>query len=486
MSIYKCIVIIVASGVAITACSKTVKTPLSVQDEAVVRVEARADGFYPSALTLPPGEAVPVDFIRTAGNTCASAVEFGASGDRYELPLNEPVRIHVHVRPGESVSFACPMNMYTGTILAAGDTERDELSEVAYWSCSMHPSVKSSVPGTCPICSMDLTPVTRHEVESGVIQVDAARRQLIGVTVDTAGPRMLSDAVRAAGMVMPDETRIHEVTLRTNAWIEEVRADYTGKLVKKGELLLTYFSPDLLQRQSDYLVSVSETARRAGLEAGERERLRVWGMETEQIDELAARGEAFEYIRVTSPITGTVIEKHVVAGSAVEMGEPLYRIADLSVVWIEADVYEEDIGRLAVGQRAQIAVQGLPGHEFEGTVTYVYPYLNGETRTGRVRFEVPNPDGLLKPDMYADVTALVSLGERLVVPEGAVIYAGQTNVLFVDLGEGRLEPRRVKTGVRTAGYVEILEGVTAGEVVVTSANFLIAAESKLKSGIEKW
>jgi Cu(I)/Ag(I) efflux system membrane fusion protein len=180
------------------------------------------------------------------------------------------------------------------------------------------------------------------------------------------------------------------------------------------------------------------------------------------------------------------MEKHVVAGSAVKAGEALYRIADLSVVWVEAEVYEDDIARMEIGQRARIAVQGVPGREFEGTVSYVYPYLDGQTRTGRVRFEVPNPDGALKPEMYADVTAEIPLGERLAVPEGAVIYAGKSHVVFVDLGEGRLEPRRVKIGARTRDSVEIVEGVEEGETVVTSGNFLIAAESKLKSGIEKW
>lgn len=361
--------------------------------------------------------------------------------------------------------------------------------EIAYWSCSMHPSVRSSTPGKCPICSMDLTPVTRKEIETGVIVVDAQRRQLIGVTTGAVGLHELDAEIRTVGRVVADETRLAEVTLRYEAWIGQVFADYTGKVIRKGEPLFTFYNPQLWSLQEEYLEALRRGQGRASggeLASAAKTRLRLFEIDDAQIEALRQRGSAIEYLITNAPITGTIIEKHIVAGSAVQEGMPLYRIADLSSVWIEAEVYEQDIARINLGQRARISVKGVPEREFEGTVSYVYPSLDASTRTGRVRFEVANPDGALKLDMYAEIRVQLPLGERLAVPESAVIYAGASHIAFVDLGEGQLEPRRLKVGARTADYIEVLEGLKEGEIVVTSANFLIAAESKLKSGIEKW
>ncbi len=463
-----------------------------------LRIEARADGFHPEAIAVPAGTPVTIEFVRTAEKTCADAVVFPSSGERHELSLNIPVIVTLTVPAGQSVLFACPMDMYRGEVRAGSPgaavpaESPDEAnaahdpSEIAHWTCSMHPSVKSQTPGTCPICSMDLVPVTRGEIETGVILVDAQRRQLIGVMTGTVERRAFVSEVRTVGIVRADEARVRDVTLRTRVWIDSVQADFTGKSVRKGEPLLRYFSPDLLQMQREYLLAAGRSAGGPDLRAGADTRLRLAGMELAQIEDLAKRGSALEQLTLTSPITGTVIEKHVVAGSEVEEGEPLYRIADLSSVWIEAEVYEQDIARMQVGQGARIALQSMVGRDFEGIVSYVYPSVDAMTRTGRVRFETANPEGALKLNMYADIRVDLPLGERLAVPESAVIHAGASYVAFVDLGEGRLEPRRLKVGVRTAGYIEVLDGLKEGETVVTSANFLIAAESKLKSGIEKW
>lgn len=189
---------------------------------------------------------------------------------------------------------------------------------------------------------------------------------------------------------------------------------------------------------------------------------------------------------LAAPTTGTVIEKHVVAGGQAAAGTPLFRIADLTTVWLDSEVYESDLERVSVGLSVRVTTAAQPDREFSGTVAYLYPGLDPMTRRGRVRIEVPNPDGTLKLDAYAEVRIEMPLGERLAVPVDAVIYAGESHVAFVDLGEGRLEPRRLKVGARTPEYIEVLEGLKEGERVVTSANFLIAAESKLKSGIEKW
>lgn len=467
--------------------------------ESVTKIEIGAEGFSPESVVIAPGDNRILEFIRKVDNTCISAVVFPSTGGRHELPVGTPVRVPISAKPGETISFTCPMDMYHGKVVVSDQAamgvdythgDAHDPSEIAYWTCSMHPSVKSSTPGKCPICSMDLVSVTRREVETGVILVDAQRRQLIGVTTALVARRDLVDEIRTVGRVSVDESRLAEVTLRFEAWIGKVLADTTGKEVRKGEPMFTFYSPQLWSLQEEYLEALrrgqGEGSNSSELAKAAEMRLRLWEIDDAQIESLRQRGSAIEYLAMNAPTSGTVLEKHVVSGSAVEAGMPLYRIADLSTVWIEAEIYEQDIPRITKGQKANISLQGVPNGNFEGTVSYVYPYLNAETRTGRVRFEVPNPDGFLKLDMYADLRIELPLGERTTVPEGAVIHAGASHVVFVDLGEGRLEPRRVKVGARTDDYIEIVEGLNEGETVVTSANFLIAAESKLKSGIEKW
>lgn len=458
----------------------------STEADAITRIEITAEGFSPESVVVAPGGERVIEFTRKVENSCISAVVFPATGARHELPLDTPVRVTIPIAAGERIAFTCPMDMYHGEVVASDSGSAAAVhdhDEIAYWTCSMHPSVRSSTPGTCPICSMDLVSVTRGEVETGVILVDAQRRQLIGVTTDTVARRELSGELRMVGRVVVDETRFAEVALRYDAWIGDVLADFTGKAVRKGEPMFTFYNPQLWSLQEEYL----EATRRGTELAGAAEtRLRLWGIDSAQIEDLRKRGKALEYLTINAPISGTVLEKHIVPGSAVEAGMALYRIADLSTVWIEADVNERDVQRIGVGQRARIALEGIPDADINGSVSYIYPDLNPETRTGRVRFAVPNAEGRLKLDMYADVYADLPFGERLSVPVGAVIYAGASHVVFVDLGEGRLEPRRVKIGVRAGELIEVLEGVQEGETVVTSANFLIAAESKLKSGIEKW
>ena len=203
-------------------------------------------------------------------------------------------------------------------------------------------------------------------------------------------------------------------------------------------------------------------------------------------EELERRGKPLQYVPILSPATGTVIAKTVVKGSSLEAGKTAYRIADLSSVWIEADLYESDIPLVTTGHNVDISLSYRPDWDTQGQVSYIYPYLNAKTRTGRIRIDVPNDDGVLKPDMYAHVQIKIPLGERLVVPEEAILYAGPTNVVFLDRGEGRIQPRRIKVGLTAGDFVEVLEGLKAGDEVVTSGNFLIASESKLKSGIDKW
>ncbi len=365
---------------------------------------------------------------------------------------------------------------------------KDEGAAIDRYTCSMHPTVHSQDPGTCPICSMDLTPVTREEVQSGTIHVDSLRRQLIGVKTASIRRQEVVIPIRALGRLTYDERRLTDVTLKYKGWIGEVFADYTGVAVTAGEPLFSVYAPELLSAQDEFLESHrrSRTTGSSSLLRTARRRLRLWNVTDSQIDELAKTGQASEFLPLLSPVSGTVIEKYVVDGSAADAGKLLYRIADLSNLWVVADIYEEDLPLVKVGQSAKLTLSYLPGKTFGGTVSYIYPYLDPTSRTARIRLEASNVAGELKPNMYTNVEFEVAYGEYVVVPEEAVIMAGKTQLVFVDLGEGRLKPRKVTLGRKGPGGFIVLDGLDEGETVVTSGNFLIAAESKLKAGLDQW
>lgn len=388
--------------------------------------------------------------------------------------------------PSPSASFEEP---------DAADQHQHGEDEVAYYTCPMHTSVRSDTPGNCPICGMSLVAVTKEEVETGIVTIDAARRQTIGVTIEPVARRPLTVSVRAVGMVVYDETRLADVTLKLRGWVGELYADTLGQRVQRGEPLFTLYSPELYAAQEELLASVasqkaagSSTApRRADyLVAAARRRLQLWDIAAAQIDRVLRQGKALEYVPIASPVSGYVIEKNVVEGSTVEPGARLYRIAALDQVWIEADVYESDLGLIEKGDAVRVTLPYSPESELQGQVAFVYPYLDDATRTGKVRIELSNPDLTLKPDMYANVELEKSLGERLVVPDDAILYAGVRNFVFLDLGEGRLRPKAVVLGRKTADLVEVVDGLEEGDLVVTSGNFLVAAESRLKRDMEHW
>lgn len=367
--------------------------------------------------------------------------------------------------------------------------------EIAHYTCSMHPSVRNAGPGACPMCSMDLIPVFRRELASGEIVLDAGRRQQIGVTTARAELRTLTVPVRAVGRVTWDETRLTDVALRAGGWIDELYADRLGQPVRQGEPLFTLYSPELFAAQQEFLEAIQKQrmARMVGssestefLAEVRRQRLRLSDLTPEQVKELEARRAPLERVPILSPASGHVIEKDVVAGTAVEAGTPLLRIADLDRVWVEAEVYESELALLAVGVPATVTLPYLPGRKFAGRIAFVYPWLDGATRTGRVRIELRNPGLALKPDMYAEVRFERALGKRLAVPEEAVLYAGDRRYVFRDLGDGRLRPKAVTLGVWAGDWVEILDGLAAGDTVVTSGNFLIAAEARLKLALDHW
>jgi len=370
-----------------------------------------------------------------------------------------------------------------------------EGDEVAYYTCSMHPSVRSATPGTCPICGMDLVPVTRQEAATATIRIDARRRQEIGVKTERVTRQSLSTEVRAVGRVVFDETRLSDVTLRIGGWIGRLDVNEPGQYVREGQPLFTLYSPNLYAAQQEFLTAANSQRTAAATAApnradylveAARTRLRLWDLSPAQIDQVAETGRPIEYLPILAPASGYVVEKNVVAGSAIRPGERLFRIAGIDQVWVEAEVYESDLPVVAVGQTATVTLPYAPGQTFTGKVSFIYPYLEGATRTARVRIALPNPKLAIKPDMYAEVTIQRNLGERLTVPEQAVLYAGQRSFVFLDLGEGRLRPNEVKTGLVTGDRIEILSGLAPGDVIVTSGNFLVAAEARLKLAMEQW
>lgn len=328
-----------------------------------------------------------------------------------------------------------------------------------------------------------------EEAPPGTVTLDPSRRQLIGVKTAEAKVMDMNRTIRAVGQVTYDETRLADVSLKFDAWIGELFVDYVGAPVTKDQPLFTVYGPQLFAAQQEYL----ELKRRAGrsdvagsLLAAARKRLSLWNMTAPEIKALERRGEPFEYVPIRSPRNGTVITKNIVEGTAHKAGMTLIRIADLSHVWVEADVYEAELPLVREGMPATVRLPYLPGRTFQGTVDYLYPYLESESRTGRIRVLLNNSDGVLKPDMYAEVKLDAELGPRLTVPEEAVIVSGEARIVFEDIGGGRLAPRQVTTGQRASGHVEILSGLDHGAKVVTSGNFLIASESRLKAGIKQW
>lgn len=324
------------------------------------------------------------------------------------------------------------------------------------------------------------------EAPPGTVTLDNRRRQLIGVKTAEAQAMAMTRTIRAAGRIAYDETRLADVSLKFDAWIGELDADYVGVAVAKGEPLFTVYGPELLAAQQEYLELKRRDSASPTLLSAARKRLSLWDMSDGEIATLEKRGEPFDYVAMHAPISGTVVAKNVVEGTAHKAGMTLLRIADLSHVWVEADIYEGELPLVTPGMPVTVTLPYLPGEQFEGRVDYIYPWLDGASRTGRVRLTVANPEGHLKPEMYAEVKLQADLGRRVVVPEEAVIIAGELRVVFEDLGEGRLAPRKVQTGQRAGGFIEIIKGIEAGDKIVTSGNFLIASESRLKAGIEQW
>ncbi|HUF88644.1 MAG TPA: efflux RND transporter periplasmic adaptor subunit [Gemmatimonadota bacterium] len=327
--------------------------------------------------------------------------------------------------------------------------------------------------------------------DEGSIRLTADEIRTFGVTFGTAERRPIERTIRAIGRVDFDETRMAYVTPKFGGFVERLHVDFEGKPVSRGQPLLEIYSPELVSAQEELLLArrLGEKVGASGVEgvaagsadllASVRRRLRYWDISDAQIDRILATGEVRKTLTLHSPVSGIVMEKNVFGGQAVKAGESLYMIADLSRVWVEAELFESDAALVHEGMDASIVIAALPGRTFGGRVEYVYPTFGEKTRSMKARIGLPNSGGVLKPGMYATVRLERVLGEVLTVPRSAVLNTGEKAVAFVDMGDGRLMPHELALGIAGDEHVEVLKGLQPGQRVVTSAQFLLDSESNL-------
>ena len=427
-----------------------------------------------------------------------SAQETGTVTERkilyYRDPMNPANTSPTPKKAPDGMDF---VPVYADEESGTGEKER----KILYYVDPMHPAYKSDKPGTAPDCGMDLVPVYADEKGGstdgggipGAIKISPEKQQLIGVQTGFVEYQEAQKSIRAVGQVAYAEPQLAYVTTKFEGYIENLLVDYTGKLVEKGQPLFTIYSPELVSTQEEYLLALktqksiqqsasAEAAAGANtlLESAKR-RLQLWDITDKEIEELARTGNIKKSLTIYSPIRGYVLEKMAVRGLKVMPGMNLYQIADLSSVWVLADIYEYEVPFVKIGQEATVALTYYPGEVFKGRVTYIYPFLTSETRTVKVRLEFSNPGEKLKPGMYANVNLQAGAGRQLAVPEEAVMDAGAEQTVFVAHEGGYFEPRQVELGAKVGDHFIVLSGLSEGEKVVTSGNFLIDSESRLKS-----
>ena len=406
-------------------------------------------------------------------------------------------------------------------------------NNVDYYTCTMHPSVHSKDPGKCPICSMNLVPVMKKGGEAtpqpqggeikggekkapgGEMQgmpgmpgmkegemkgvgkpsefvVPVERQQQIGVRYAKVERRPLRHTIRAVGLIVPDKTRNWQFVSRVDGYIQKLDVTGPGELVDKNAPLLSIYSPDLLTSEREFVEllrmrdqakskDARETPQRL-IESAKR-RLQLWNVTKEQIGELERTRKASDTLTLLSPFRGVVQSVPLEQGKSVKVGDMLVEIADLSVVWVWAEFYENELSMLQVGQQIDVSTKSYPGEKFEGTISVINPFLDEAKRTAKVRIDIANPDFKLQPGMYVNAELAMDMGEALTIPVSAVMPTGTRSVVFVDKGQGKLEPRIVEIGSKYGDIYEVKSGLQGDERVVASANFLIDAESKVQGAL---
>ena len=419
-----------------------------------------------------------------AGLALAAIVAVSAAGGGYWLGTRKSGDHGASATPAQSA--AAP----------AGESKQRKL---LYYRNPMGLPDTSPTPKKDPM-GMDYIPVYEGEQDNepataNQVRISTEKVQKLGVRTEAAQRRSLDRIVRAAGRIEPDERRIFAITPKFEGYVERLHVNATGQPVGKGQPLFEVYSPELVSAQREYAIAAQgvDALKDAGGEAqrGMHQlaessllRLKNWDISEEQLKALTKSGETKRTLTFRSPVAGIVTEKKALQGMRFMPGEALYQVADLSAVWVVADVFEQDIGLVKSGAKATVRINAYPDKVFSGAITYVYPTLNAETRTVPVRVEVANAGQLLKPGMFAQVELPVAgKGPVVTVPVSAVIDSGTRRIVLIQAGEGRFEPREVKLGARSDNYIEVTEGVKDGEAVVVAANFLIDAESNLKAAV---
>ncbi|HEY2822868.1 MAG TPA: efflux RND transporter periplasmic adaptor subunit [Candidatus Acidoferrum sp.] len=410
---------------------------------------------------------------------------------------------------------------------------------IDHWTCTMHPSVHSKDPGKCPICSMDLVPVIKRSAtpasssenapqhdhaarvagkptggaemqgvpgmpgmkggaeakaaQTSEFIVPVERQQRIGVTYAKVERKPLTHTIRSVGLIVPDRSRNWQFVSRVDGYVQKLNVTSPGQVVEKDAPLLSIYSPDLLTSEREFVEllrmrdqakskDARETPQRL-IESAKR-RLQLWNVTPEQVAELEKTRKASDTLTLLSPFRGVVQSVPVEQGKSVKVGDMLVEVADLSLVWMWAEFYENELSMLQVGQRLAITAKSYPGQNFDGTIALIDPFINETRRTAKARIDVPNADFKLRPGMYVNAELAMDMGEALTVPVSAIMPTGERNVVFIDKGEGKLEPRIVQLGAKYGDIYEVQSGLQEGERVVSSANFLIDAESKVQGALK--
>lgn len=388
-------------------------------------------------------------------------------------------------------------------------TEQKVVQGKQLYTCSMHPFIIKDKPGTCPICGMELikkidnapadgthqTPEQKQQADMlGHVSLSPTQRVIANVATVAAKQSTLDKEINAVGIVQYDQSRQAKVTAWISGRIDKLYVTTVGAYVSKNKPVADVYSPDLLATQQEYLLAIksreqlknspipSISQNGDGLVASSKQRLMLFGVKESQIAELEKAGKPNIRLPIYTPQSGVVIEKMVQQGQYVNTGDPLFNIADLSTVWVEIEVYENEFTNIRIGQRVEIRSQSFPGRPFTGRISFIYPFLDPKTRTVKARVEMPNPGMKLKPDMFVNAIIKVPLGSAIVVPVTAVIDTGKRQVVWVEASPGMFEPRDVQVGQQTDDKVQILSGINPGDKVAVSGSYLIDSESQLKGG----